>query len=110
MICPNCHAEIELTWKRYVTSPLSRFVCAECSTKFKLKRPLYYWLLPPALFIGIFGGGITLVYCGGYSIFALTLLTLMLSILFFMIDKNLENKLETIEMDASVSQEDNKTP
>ncbi len=98
MICPNCHTQIELTWKRYITSPLSRFICAACSTKFKLKRPFYYWFLPLALYIGILGGGIVLINYSAYGTFALIILTIILSILFLAIDKNWENNLETIEI------------
>jgi hypothetical protein len=111
MICPNCHTEIELTWKRYVASPLSRFDCTECSTRFKLVRPIYYWLLPLALLISTFGGGVAVINLligdfSGYITFALILLIVILSSLFLVVDKNWENKLETVAIEASASNDD----
>jgi len=44
MKCPNCKIDIELTWARYAKSPFGRFVCPECSTKFKFKRPFIWYV------------------------------------------------------------------
>ena len=103
MVCPNCKNEIELTWKRYATAPFSMFHCGECSTKFKFKRPLYYWLLPLAVTAGMLGGGVGIIYymsgtCGygAYAKPAVILLTATLSGLFIIIDKRWEKSFETV--------------
>lgn len=103
MICPNCKTENELSWKRYASAPFSRFTCIECTTRFKLKRPFYYWLLPLALTAGILVGGVAIIYymvgtCdyGAYAKPAVIALTVSLTLLFIVIDKRWEKSFETI--------------
>ena len=55
MNCPNCKIEIELSWKRYAKSPFSRYRCPECSTKFKFRRPLTYYIWILFTFLSAFG-------------------------------------------------------
>ena len=43
MICPNCHAENELTWKRYWLAPLGRHVCSHCQAKFRMAHTAKYY-------------------------------------------------------------------
>ena len=44
MKCPNCQKEVELTISRYFKSITSKFICPQCSVKFKLKRTWKYYL------------------------------------------------------------------
>jgi uncharacterized membrane protein len=44
MICPNCNAENELTWKRYWLSPLGRHTCTHCQAKFRMAHAAKYYI------------------------------------------------------------------
>lgn len=97
MECPNCKTEIELSWKMYAQSPFSRFVCPECSTKFKFKRPIiwYVWCLTwifsyfATLFLTISASGIDYIWIK-YAI-----ITIIMGAIYMVVDRKLESGFET---------------
>ena len=102
MKCPECNKQIELTWRRYLSAPFSRFHCPSCSTKFKFKRPLWYWLLPIMQCAVILLGGIGIINymvgnpsLGHYAKPAVVILVIAVITVSLVIDKNLENNFET---------------
>ena len=105
MKCPECYEENVLTWRRYFASPFSRFRCSACNTRFKLKRPIWYWLLPLGLWSTILIGGLAIIYfiaghCdyGIYSKPSLVALTVGSILLYAVIDKYVENGFSTIKI------------
>lgn len=54
MKCPYCKITNELTWKRYLKSPLGQHTCASCFGRFKIKHSVFYYLLLILLAIFIF--------------------------------------------------------
>ena len=73
MNCPNCKTDIELTWTRYLKSPLGRFTCQKCATKFKLKKRAI-WYAWYTLWFVCYASTATFVpmhYYGTYNIWAM---------------------------------------
>ena len=105
MICPHCSVENKLTWARYMSAPFSRFCCKACSLKFKLKRPLWYWLIPVALWATIFSGGVGIIYFmvehSDYGVYAKPSVVVLISIsmlVYVLIDKHIESGFSTIRL------------
>jgi len=100
MECPNCKTEIELSWERYAKSPLSRFVCPECATRFKFKRPFiwYAWFLAwtVAYFAMVF---LAASDSGMESIWLkYVIITIIMAPIYIVIDRKLESGFETREI------------
>ena len=83
MKCPNCKIDIDLTWARYARSPFGRYVCPQCSTKFRFKKPFIYYV-----WFTIKKGNFNIWL--GYGIVSVIMLAIYLPI-----DGKLESKLET---------------
>ena len=88
-----------------MSAPFSRFRCNECSTKFKLKRPLWYWLLPLALWATIFIGGLAIIYfMAGHCDYrdyvkpSVVMLTALSIFTYALIDRHIENGFSTVEL------------
>ncbi len=97
MKCPNCNADIDLTWARYAKSPFGRYVCPQCSTKFTPKRPFIYyiWFVAwsaaylLAIFLTTKKGNFNNIWLK-YGIVSIIMLAIYLPI-----DRKLESKFET---------------
>lgn len=105
MKCPECNTEMDLTWRRYASSPFSRFRCPSCSIKFKFKRPLWYWLLPLGQCMIILLGGVGIIdnmagdpSLGVYAKPAVVALVLASFIVYVVIDKHVEKSFETVKL------------
>jgi hypothetical protein len=94
MKCPGCQITVELTWGRYFKTLRSRFKCPNCSTIFTLKHTWQYhlyvlsWAAITAAFTAgsiYFGLGRKYFYPGIF----------ILVVIYWCIDKALENKLAT---------------
>ena len=100
MECPNCKIDIELSWERYARSPVSRFVCPECSTKFKFKRPFIWhaWFLVwtvayfGLVYLAVSGNSVEYVWLK-YAI-----ITIIMAPIYIVIDRKLESGFETREI------------
>lgn len=54
MICPSCNTGNQLTWKKYLSSPLGKHNCEHCQTVFKIKHNYKYYLSIAVLAILLF--------------------------------------------------------
>jgi len=102
MICPNCDEEIELTWRRYAKAPFGKHKCPSCSSRFKLKRPWYYWLIPVSVWPLTFLVGVKIIlfmhgncelekYIGP----VVTALIITVAAVLLIIDRKIENNMGT---------------
>ncbi len=44
MKCPHCNGEMELTWKRYWSSPMGNHQCSACEKFFRFKHSVAYYV------------------------------------------------------------------
>lgn len=100
MQCPRCHTPIELTWRRYLQAPLGRHRCPACKACFRLVRPLRYWLLTLAYAALLLGGMAGISQATGCDCAAaawkwpaIAGLMLLLSALYMVLDRRLENRM-----------------
>ena len=98
MKCPNtdCNIDIELTWSRYFKNLFSRFVCPECSAKFKYQRPFTWYLWFVAWCLGyiasliIFANFLVYMDWPGYWV-----VSIVAAAIYLPIDRSLESKYPT---------------
>lgn len=99
MICPNCNAENELTWRRYFMSPLGRHLCTHCQAKFSMvQTPKYYLVIFGAWFV------IAIIVFYGADYFGLDRLRTYLiylvlgSAITFPLDKKFDNSWRPVKL------------
>ena len=97
MECPKCKTDIALSWRRYFSNPLGRFICPACQSKFKFIRPVtwYFFLFT---WIAIYFGSLMLAvrYFGFHYIWEFYFtLTMILLTVYFVIDRKLESSYKT---------------
>lgn len=97
MECPNCKLSIGLTWGRYFKFPMGRFVCPSCTTEFKFRRNLQYYLWISIWAVVFFIGTLYIVIINEHGNIWVNyfIWVIINSIIYFPIDKSLESKLET---------------
>ena len=97
MRCPKCEIDIELSWKRYLCNPFSRYVCPHCSAKFKFKRPLTWYIWYVGWFITYVS--ILILVIRSYEFKHIwniySVVTAIMVLVYLPIDRKLESKYET---------------
>ena len=93
MKCQNCSLDIELSWARYFKSPLGRFRCHRCNTKFKLARTWTYYLWLIAWIGALFSGEIYLLWRFDPEVAPAGVFVLIMLAIYFPIDRAIELKL-----------------
>lgn len=92
MICPNCKSENELTWKRYVSSPLGRHICDQCQSKFRMIHSIKYHLCILGIWCvsGVPAFAIAIYYGASFSV-AFALYWIVGLSVGFPLDKKIDN-------------------
>ena len=98
MECPSCNNSVELTWKKYVSNPFSRFTCEICAAKYKFSRPVTWYIWFVLWLVGYsftFDVSLELI---GYTYFweVFSGVSVIMFTLYFSIDRMLESKYNTV--------------
>lgn len=101
MKCPHCKANVELDSKLYFKSFFGRYTCPSCTSVFKLKRGIKYfiWILIAILIAAL--DSYYVIEFAKETTFATVIFALWLVILFFaycFIDRKIENNMPTVKV------------
>ncbi len=97
MECPNCKINNELTRSRYFKSPFSRFICDNCQTKFKFKRPWswYIWVVVSGSMYVITLIGSLMIFNNENIWLQYSIISAIYFLIYIEIDRKLESNYET---------------